>query len=79
MTNFFQNLFTVGKVAGLLMIICLGAYGLYQGRTENFQAPFQNSNYDPGKLAMAFYSGMYSYSGWSFLNYVVEEIQNPNK
>lgn len=49
------------------------------GQVENFKAPFENTDANPGKLALAFYAGMYSYSGWSFLNYVVEEIKNPNK
>lgn len=103
LTNWVQNLFTLGKVAGLLMIIALGIYSLYMGLTmvfflklarqtienvktlihlgqvDNFKAPFENTEANPGKLALAFYAGMYSYSGWSFLNYVVEEIKNPNK
>ncbi|CAF1036527.1 unnamed protein product [Brachionus calyciflorus] len=77
LTNYVQNLFNIGKIAGLLMIIGLGAYSLLNGRTENFHAPFENSKYDPGNIAVAFYAGMYSYSGWSFLNYVVEEMKNP--
>lgn len=39
----------------------------------------EGSSTDPGQYAIAFYAGVYSYSGWSFLNYVVEEIKNPNK
>lgn len=78
-TNYLQNVFSISKLVGLLFIIALGIYGLVMGRTENFQNPFENSDWNPGKMALSFYSGLYSYSGWSFLNYVVEEIKNPNK
>jgi hypothetical protein len=50
-----------------------------KGRIENLRNPFESSATDPAKYANAFYAGVYSYSGWSFLNYVVEEIKNPNK
>ncbi len=46
---------------------------------ENFESPFEGTTTNPGKLALAFYSGLYSFSGWSYLNYVVEEIKNPQK
>ncbi len=78
-TNYLQNIFSVSKIIGLLFIIGLGVYGLVMGRTENFKEPFANSNPNPGNIALSFYSGLYSYSGWSFLNYVVEEIKEPNK
>lgn len=52
---------------------------IFQGRIENFKAPFENSNYNPGKIAVAFYSGLFCYAGWSYLNFVVEEVKEPNK
>ncbi|CAF0717306.1 unnamed protein product [Brachionus calyciflorus] len=79
LTNFLQNFFTIGKVLGVLTIICLGLYCLFMGRVENFANPFEGSRYDPTDLSLALYNGLYSYSGWSFLNYVVEEIKNPNQ
>ena len=30
-----------------------------------------------GRLATAFYSGLWAYDGWNNLNYVTEEIINP--
>lgn len=49
------------------------------GRYENFANPFENSNYNPGNIAVAFYSGLFCYAGWSYLNFVVEEVKEPNK
>lgn len=31
---------------------------------ENFNKPFENTETDPGKLSIAFYSGIFSYAGW---------------
>lgn len=31
---------------------------------ENFDKPFENTETDPGKLSIAFYSGIFSYAGW---------------
>ena len=28
---------------------------------------------------MAFYSGIFSYAGWNYLNFVTEELREPNK
>ena len=32
-----------------------------------------------GDLSMAFYSGIFSYAGWNYLNFVTEELREPNK
>ena len=34
------------------------------GKSENFKQPFENTNRDIGHIALSFYSGLYSYSGW---------------
>lgn len=76
-----QNVFSTGKIIALLIIICFGIYCLCIGRYQNFtwDALFQGSNYSVGKISVAFYSGLFCYAGWSYLNFVVEEVIEPNK
>ena len=72
-------MFTITKVLALLIIIVAGAYWLGIGYTENFEKPLRDSNFSPGSIALAFYSGLYSYAGWNYLNFVTEELQEPHK
>lgn len=47
------------------------------GNVENFENSFQNTNAEPGKIATAIYLGIYSYSGWNYLNFMTEELKDP--
>lgn len=49
------------------------------GHYDNFKDSFANTETDPGKLSVAFYSGIFSYAGWNYLNFMTEELRNPYK
>lgn len=73
------DIFTATKVFALLVIFATGAWYLFSGHTELLERPFENSTTSPGHLALAFYNGLFSYSGWNYLNFVTEELKNPYK
>jgi len=39
--------------------------------------PWANGNYDISKIALSFYSGLFSFAGWNYLNFVTEELKEP--
>ncbi|CAH1980750.1 unnamed protein product [Acanthoscelides obtectus] len=72
-----QNVFMFCKIGALVLIILIGVVWMGMGNVEHFQNSFADSNTNPGKIAKAFYSGIFSYSGWSYLNFMTEELKNP--
>ncbi|CAH0404915.1 unnamed protein product [Chilo suppressalis] len=73
-----QDVFTSSKLLALVVIIISGIYYLCIGHTENFEKPF-DGEYSAGKVALAFYSGLFAFGGWNYLNFVTEELQDPYK
>ena len=47
------------------------------GHTEHFN--FEGTETDVTKIALSFYSGLFAYNGWNYLNFVIEELKDPHK
>ncbi|GFR14310.1 y+L amino acid transporter 2, partial [Trichonephila clavata] len=45
--------------------------------TENLSNVTEDTSWNFSNIALAFYSGMFSFSGWNALNFVTEEMKNP--
>ncbi|CAH2238846.1 jg6832 [Pararge aegeria aegeria] len=73
-----QDVFTSSKLLALIVIILSGIYYICAGHTENFQDSFEGQ-YSAGSIALAFYSGLFAFGGWNYLNFVTEELQDPYK
>ncbi|XP_065092507.1 Y+L amino acid transporter 2 [Ochlerotatus camptorhynchus] len=78
-TTKMQNIFMFTKIGALVLVIIVGVVWMWLGGTENFENAFENTETDPGKLAVAFYSGIFSYAGWNYLNFMTEELRDPYK
>ncbi|XP_077419768.1 asc-type amino acid transporter 1 [Vanacampus margaritifer] len=77
-----QDVFTVGKLLALGLIIIVGLVQIGRGYYDALvpSAAFQFSQ-EPsvGQIALAFLQASFAYSGWNFLNYVTEEVVEPRK
>ncbi|XP_034528947.1 cystine/glutamate transporter [Notolabrus celidotus] len=74
-----QVTLTFLKIFALVLIIIPGVIALANGKTENFQNGFEIETLTLDRLPLAFYNGLYAYGGWFYLNFVTEEVINPNR
>uniref|UniRef100_K7FVD3 Cystine/glutamate transporter-like n=1 Tax=Pelodiscus sinensis TaxID=13735 RepID=K7FVD3_PELSI len=74
-----QIVLTVFKLLALALIIVPGMMLLAQGHTENFQDAFNSQSLVLDKLPLAFYAGMFAYSGWFQTSFVREELVRPER
>ncbi|XP_012136348.1 Y+L amino acid transporter 2 isoform X3 [Megachile rotundata] len=72
-----QDIFTYAKLLALFIIIFTGAYQLFTGHTQYFT--FDNTNTEVTSIALSFYSGLFAYNGWNYLNFIIEELKDPVK
>ncbi|KZS15501.1 Cystine/glutamate transporter [Daphnia magna] len=81
-----QNVFTVAKLLALFIVIVLGLFELFAGflilnNGFTFNLTFTQFSEDApleiGKLSLAFYSGLFAFGGWNYLNFVIDELQDP--
>ncbi|KAK2839103.1 hypothetical protein Q7C36_013917 [Tachysurus vachellii] len=74
-----QIFLTFSKLLAMAIIIVPGVYQLFRGETKHFQNAFQVDSVKLSDLPLAFYSGMYAYAGWFYLNFVTEEVDRPER
>uniref|UniRef100_A0A8C5H8V8 Cystine/glutamate transporter n=1 Tax=Gouania willdenowi TaxID=441366 RepID=A0A8C5H8V8_GOUWI len=74
-----QNILTLSKLLAIAIIIVPGMYQLFKGETQNFEDAFDLSKVQLSGIPLAFYSGMYAYAGWFYLNFVTEEVEHPER
>ncbi|CAH8557414.1 unnamed protein product [Heterobilharzia americana] len=79
LSTFVQDIFTYAKVAALIMIIITGLVQIGFGQVDGLTGAFDNSDWSPGSLTKAFYVGLFAYSGWNYLNCMIEEMNNPRR
>ncbi|CAK5078369.1 unnamed protein product [Meloidogyne enterolobii] len=75
-----QNIFTIAKLGALTLIIITGLVLLLYGDPyrDSFNKPFEiPEGIGAGQIAIAFYSGLWAYNGWNYLNFITEEMVNP--
>ena len=63
----------------IFIIIGGGIYQMCVGERSEFLKDESTEVPSVGRIATAFYSGLWAYDGWNNLNYVTEEIINPKR
>uniref|UniRef100_A0ABM0GQ68 Y+L amino acid transporter 2-like n=1 Tax=Saccoglossus kowalevskii TaxID=10224 RepID=A0ABM0GQ68_SACKO len=71
-----NNFLSYSKILATTIIIVTGLVYLAQGHATNFEKSFEGSTTSAGDIALAMYSGLWAYSGWTSLNVVSEEMKN---
>uniref|UniRef100_A0A915ERL8 Uncharacterized protein n=1 Tax=Ditylenchus dipsaci TaxID=166011 RepID=A0A915ERL8_9BILA len=79
--SWIQNVFTITKLAALALIIGTGLILIAIGDPyrDSFEDMFDVPPIGAGSLALAFYSGLWAYNGWNYLNFITEEMINPTR
>ncbi|XP_063306422.1 b(0,+)-type amino acid transporter 1-like [Pelobates fuscus] len=81
MATWVQNIFTVLKMMALSLIVISGLVllGTDEDYFENFKDAFNGQVPNAAQIAESFYQGLHAFGGWSYLNYLAEEIKDPSK
>lgn len=80
LAQYLQNVTTVTKLVGIGVITVGGLYKICAGETEFITTGlFEGTRNDPSLISIAFYNGLWAYDGWNNLNFITEELKNPEK
>lgn len=72
-----QNVFMFTKISALFVIIIAGIMWIARGGVEYFEDGWAGTKTSVSDWSIAFYSGIFSYSGWNYLNFMTEELKDP--
>ena len=64
-------------MAALLLIVVTGLVQLARGSTQHFT--WADTETDPATLALSLYSGLFAFTGWNCLNFIIEEMRDPHR
>ncbi|KAF8787700.1 large neutral amino acids transporter small subunit 2-like [Argiope bruennichi] len=73
-----QDMFTGAKLLALVAIIIGGSVRIGQGHTQYLERAFEGE-FTAKSISLAFYSGLFAYGGWNYLNFVTGELKDPYK
>ncbi|CAH2103455.1 unnamed protein product [Euphydryas editha] len=76
-TTRIQNVFMFTKISALVIIIVGGIVWMAGGGVEHFENGWEGTKTSVSDWSVAFYSGIFSYSGWNYLNFMTEELRDP--
>eukprot|EP00048_Salpingoeca_helianthica_P004810 m.81198 g.81198 ORF g.81198 m.81198 type:complete len:481 (-) comp13357_c0_seq1:75-1517(-) len=81
-----QDIFTVLKLAALAIVCIVGLVFFIRDvgdpsspAATNFAHAFSGTSRDAGRLGMSVIASLWSYDGWNNLNFVTEELKNPDR
>jgi len=67
----------VTKLLAISLVIVGGIVALASDGFTKFENAWEGSATEPGQIAVSFYSGIFSYAGWNYLNFMTEELKDP--
>ncbi|KRY20391.1 Y+L amino acid transporter 1, partial [Trichinella patagoniensis] len=74
-----QDVTTYAKLLALVLVIITGIVMLFITNSGSFDDAFSGTSMNAGDISLALYSALFAYNGWNYLNFIVEEIQNPKR
>ncbi|KRZ13848.1 Y+L amino acid transporter 1, partial [Trichinella zimbabwensis] len=74
-----QDVTTYAKLFALVLVIITGLVMLFITNSGSFDDAFSGTSMNAGDISLALYSALFAYNGWNYLNFIVEEIQNPKR
>ncbi|XP_046560366.1 b(0,+)-type amino acid transporter 1-like isoform X1 [Haliotis rubra] len=74
-----QVFFTAAKLGALVVIIIGGLVKIGQGTLSELPTGFEGTVTVVSDITLAYYSVMFAYNGWNNVNFLIEEVKNPQR